>query len=135
MKLFANQLDCPGVVRRQAGLGLMDIIVVLIVVTVLTSVSFKVVPPYLEHRTVANILSSLTEDPFAGLKSKDELRELIDKRFSFNQLGSFDIDNSIKMESSSRGTKVILHYEVRKNLVANIDIVMSFDDDFFLSSQ
>ena len=111
MKLFAKKVDCRGGVRRQAGIGLMDIILILIVVTVLTSVSLKVVPPYLEHRTITHILSSLAEDRSAGLKSKDELRELIDKRFDFNQLGSFDMDNSIKMESFSGGTKVILKYE------------------------
>lgn len=135
MKLFANKLDYPGVVRRQAGVGLMDIIIIIFVITVLSSVGFKVVPPYLEHRTITNILSSLAEDQSAGFKSKNELRELIDKRFDFNQLGSFDVDNSIRMESYSRGTKVILKYEVRKNLVANVDIVMKFGDDFFLSSQ
>ncbi len=135
MKQCVSKLNNAVAGGGQAGVGLMDIIIIIIVVTVLTTVGFKVIPPYLEHRTITQILSGIAEDQSLGLRSKYELRDLIEKRFDLNQLGSFDIDRSIKLESFSRGTKINLEYEVREKLVANVDIVMSFNDDFFLSHQ
>lgn len=118
----------------QAGVGLMDVIVIIIIVSMLTSIGLKVIPPYLEHRTMDKILSALTEDPSAPAYSKYELRELIARRFDLNQLGAFDIGNNIEVESSSRGTSIALSYEVRESLAANIDIVMTFGDDYFIAN-
>lgn len=118
----------------QAGVGLMDVITIIIIVSMLTSIGLKVIPPYLEHRTMDKILSALTEDPSAPAYSKYELRELIARRFDLNQLGAFDIGNNIEVESSSRGTSIALSYEVRESLAANIDIVMTFGDDYFIAN-
>ena len=107
---------------------------IIIIVSMLTSIGLKVIPPYLEHRTMDKILSALTEDPSAPAYSKYELRELIARRFDLNQLGAFDIGNNIEVESSSRGTSIALSYEVRESLAANIDIVMTFGDDYFISN-
>jgi len=134
MKLFVRKSKNSGMKPGQAGVGLMDVIMIIIIVSMLTSIALKVVPPYLEHRTIDKILSALTEDLSAAAYSKYELRELIARRFDLNQLGAFDIENNIKVESSSRGTSVALSYEVRENLAANIDIVMTFGDDYFISN-
>jgi hypothetical protein len=121
-------------ISRQAGVGLADIIMIIIIVSMLTSMGLKVIPPYLEHRTMSHILSALAEAPSSAARSKYELRKLIARRFDLNQLGSFDMENNIKLDTSSRGTTITLDYEVRENLVANIDIVMSFADDYFISN-
>jgi len=134
MKLFVRKSKNSAMKPGQAGVGLMDVIVIIIIVSMLTSIGLKVIPPYLEHRTMDKILSALTEDPSAPAYSKYELRELIARRFDLNQLGAFDIGNNIEVESSSRGTSIALSYEVRESLAANIDIVMTFGDDYFISN-
>lgn len=134
MKLFVRKSNNTGMKPGQAGVGLMDVIMIIIIVSMLTSVGLKVVPPYLDHRTMDKILSALTEDRSTAANSRYELHELIARRFDLNQLGAFDIENNIELESSSRGTTIKLSYEVRENLVANIDIVMTFGDDYFISN-
>ena len=68
-----------------------------------------------------------------GDKTDSQLKELIDKRLSFNNVRNFPIDEYIEFKRSSRGISLVLEYEVRIPLVSNLDVIATFNEQIELS--
>ena len=110
--------------RRQAGLTATTILLVAIVVAFAATVGMRIVPMYLEYLSVATTLDSLVEEDF-GRASATEIRRTISRRFSVNNVDSVDARDA-KIRRVDGGLEVHLEYEVRGDLVGNLDAVASF---------
>lgn len=90
-------------------------------------------PIYMEHNTISNILDNMQAERGLGDKTDSQLKELIDKRLSFNNVRNFPIDEYIEFKRSSRGISLVLEYEVRIPLVSNLDVIATFNEQIELS--
>ncbi len=120
-------------IKKQRGLTFISWLVILIVAGFLVMVGIKIAPVYIEHFAVKSVLESVQNEPFAERKSKTELRSMILKRLDINSIRHVTKEN-IKIKSSS-GTRIInISYEVRRHIVYNAALVMSFDETLELTA-
>jgi len=111
---------------KQNGLTLLGFLIVLVVVLFFTYVGMRIVPLYLEYSALLNAMEQLENTPGAA-----EMSPLAIKKKIENSLWvSYSTDN-IKREhvriSRSDGVKVRVAYEVRRPMIGNVDVIVSFD--------
>ncbi|MQX54313.1 DUF4845 domain-containing protein [Alcanivorax sediminis] len=114
---------------RQRGLSLISWMVVLVVVAILGTAAFRMVPAYLEYNTISTAVRSLLQDSKVAMMSESELRQALDKRFLINQVEAIKVDDLV---FSREGGVLIIStdYEVREPMFYNVSIVMTFKEEF-----
>ena len=113
--------------RHQRGLTLISWMVVIGVAVFFVIMGMKLVPIYLENYSVKTILKSVEEDRGSAQRSPREIRDGIMKRLKIN--GVYDFDPAvIKIKKDKGRTQINVDYDVRKNMVGNIDVIVSFQE-------
>ena len=99
------------------------------VAIIFITAGIRIVPAFLEYKTISGSINSVLQDPKIGFKTDSEIMNDIDKRFYINNVKAITIDD---VAISREGPRVVVgvDYEVRGNLYANIDLLMTFKEDF-----
>jgi hypothetical protein len=113
-------------IRNQKGLTLIGFGIVLVLVVFFAYVGMRLVPLYLEYHAVVGAMDRLQEDPMAGKLSPGAIRERI-MRSLYVSYASDNIERNDIQIKRQDGVQVRVAYEVRRPMVANIDVVVSFD--------
>jgi len=113
-------------IRKQNGLTLIGFAMVLVLVVFFAYVGMRIIPLYLEYNAVVSTLNQLQKTPGAKSMSPAKLKQNIT-----NSLWVSYSANNVKREhikiSRSNGVLVRIAYEVRRPLLGNIDLILSFD--------
>lgn len=115
--------------KRQQGLTLISIIFILGLIGVVTLLTLKIVPIYLDHGKVKSALEALKATPDIQTKSEAEIRESLNKRFSINYVYDVKKDD-IKVVKHGNYVKVDIEYETVVKLVGNLSALAEFHDSF-----
>jgi len=86
----------------------------------------RLVPIYMDHFSVMSSMRSLSKEDLGGM-DRAKVRELLIRRLEINSVTDVGREH-IEVEQRGRRTAVTVAYEVRKPLLGNIDIVVSFDN-------
>ena len=121
------------VLQKQRGMTGLGWLTVLLLIGFFTLLTFKLAPIYLEHHTVYSVLHSLEEEPLITRKSAREVAEMIKTRLHTNGSRRLKPDE-LKVEKSPGILKVTIAYNVEKNMIGNIDVLVKFDDSIELVS-
>ena len=119
-------------VRKTEGLAFSEILIWLSICIAVGSICAKFVPVYFDHRTAISIVEDLAQSPETSQLDSDALQTMIERRFKLNNLHDFIKESRFELESGSDRSVVRLQYEVRGDLVVNIDYVIAFDDSIRL---
>ena len=112
-------------IKRQEGMTAIGWLLVILLVFVIAMFVMKLIPIYLEGFNVGSVINGLEDDPTLSGKNAAEIRKVILRRFDVNMVTS--VDSSDIYIARQGGQYVIeVEYEVRKNLIGNLDIVASF---------
>ena len=98
----------------------------------LLTMTSRIVPIYMDHNTINNILDKMQYEKGLLGKTDSQLTELMNKRFRLNNLRNFPIHEHIEFKRSSRGISLALNYEVRVPLISNLDLIASFSEEIEL---
>lgn len=112
--------------RKQSGITLIGFIIVLAVVGVFLYMGMKLVPMYSEFYAVKRSLSGLSEEPGIATMDPAKIRDLFFRRMYVNYSENVKQEN-FKIARSDKGLQVTVKYEVRKELIANLDVVGKFE--------
>ncbi len=66
------------------------------------------------------------------MSSSQDIKALLNKRLGINDVTSVS-DQNIAIEKAGDNTLVTVEYEVRKNFLGNVDIVVTFKDSVELA--
>ena len=113
--------------HKQKGLSMLSGLIIIGVAVFFVVLGMKLVPSYIEYYSVKTVLRSLEQDRQAAQRSGKQIRDTIIKRLKINGVYEFDRKN-IEIKKEKNHTRVSVVYEVRKNMVGNIDVVMHFED-------
>jgi hypothetical protein len=113
--------------KRQRGLTAISWIFIIALAVFLSMIGLKLVPIYLEHYSIQTLLRQLPEEPFIGEKGPAEIRKSLIARFKINSIYDFD-PNNIKIQKGLRNYVVDVTYTVRKPVMGNVDMLVSFSD-------
>lgn len=113
-------------IRKQKGLTLIGFGIVLVLVVFFAYIGMRLVPLYLEYHAVVGAMERLQEDPMAGRLSPAAIRERI-MRSLYVSYASDNIERNDIQIKRQDGVQVRVAYEVRRPMVGNIDVIVSFD--------
>jgi len=111
---------------RQEGLTAVSTIALIVLAGFLVLIVLKLAPVYLEYFNVASSVNSLKNEPDLGQKSKEEVYELLRRRFEINDVKRVKKDN-VKISRAGTVTTIAVNYEVRIPLLGNVDFLVYFD--------
>jgi len=117
-------LPMPDLQRGFSKFGLLMMLVLLV-----SGLTFglKILPVYLDHNFVKGVAEELIADGRAATLTQGEIREEIANGLRVNNVRDFNL-NSVTLERENAEPVLVIECERRVPLVANIDVVISFDD-------
>ncbi|NWO07781.1 MAG: DUF4845 domain-containing protein [Alteromonadaceae bacterium] len=124
--------DYPAGTRQQGG-ALAMVIVALFFGALLT-LAIKLGPAYIDDITIQEALESLEGTEGLSRMGPAEVRRLINKRLSVNNVRGFDAKH-ISVDKNGEYVVINVDYEVRNNLFANVDSVVHFQHEYELKGQ
>jgi hypothetical protein len=87
----------------------------------------KIAPIYMRHSSVMQALEFTAEKTDPEAANLRKVRQLMEQQLNINSVYEFDID-TLTLEKTREGTKLLLDYEVREALVGNLSVVVSFSE-------
>lgn len=112
-------------ISTQSGLTLMSFLIVLVVVGFFIFVGMKLFPVYNEYWAVTTDMKGLAAEPGVKQLSPEQVRALLFRRFDISYVDSVKPQN-VKI-TRQNGYQMQVSYEVRRNLMYNLDFVAVFD--------
>ena len=112
--------------RTQGGMTLIGFILTLAVAGIFIYVGMKVIPMYSEYYAVKKSLDGLALEPGINNASPDRIRSLFFRRLYVNYSDNVKPEH-VKIERMEGGWNMMVHYEVRRPLIYNLDVVGNFE--------
>lgn len=118
--------------NRQRGMGLGGWLMMILVFGGVLTMGLKLFPVYMDHSTMKGVLEGIGEEPGLAGKKNGDIYALIDRRFDLNAIRDYPIEDHIKINRHARGVDLIMDYEVRMDLISNVDLIASFHEEVAL---
>lgn len=113
--------------KRQQGLTLISLALILGLIGFFTLLVLKIAPIYIDHGKVVSALAALKESTDIETKGEYEVRDSLNKRFTMNYVYDVTKDD-IKVIKSGNYLKVQIEYETVVKLVGNLSVLAEFND-------
>lgn len=111
--------------KKQSGMTLIGFVITLAVVGVFAYVGMKLFPMYQEFFAVKTALRGLASDPGVGGQDPASIERLFFRKLYISYSENVKPEN-VKIERGDNGWNMTVDYEVRKPMVANLDVVGKF---------
>ncbi|AOY88521.1 DUF4845 domain-containing protein [Marinobacter salinus] len=126
-----NNLSPMG---RQGGASALTMMVMVLFFGGLLTLVLKLGPAYLDDITIQEALESLDGTKGLSTMGPAQVRTLINKRLSVNNVRGFEAKN-ISVEKDGELVVINVDYEVRNNLFSNVDTVIHFQHEYEMKGQ
>jgi phage anti-repressor protein len=113
--------------QKQAGMGAVGWLLTILALGATASLAGKLVPLYSDFNIMSNVLEGMAEEEGFIHKTDSAIAQTMNKRFRVNGVRTFNIKDNIKINRTSVGVELVMDYEIRMDLLRNIDMVVSFD--------
>ncbi len=114
-------------ISRQSGEGLTSMLFTLIFIGCVVLVALRVIPLYIEYFQVTSSLESLAEDPRTSQMSLREIKNNLMRRMrDINNVERVK-DENITIAKKEGLITISVNYEARVPMIANFDLVASFN--------
>jgi hypothetical protein len=117
----------PKMRTTQLGMGISSIMSIIVVVGFIIMVIFKLGPSYMTYMTLKSIMNGMAEAPEPVQGGKPVLIRALENRMMVNEVRSVDTKAFTVKKSGENTMDLTLAYEQRIHLLANIDVVLTFD--------
>lgn len=116
--------------NKQRGASLLGLLIVVVVGGFFLLLGVRLVPVYLEYFTVKSIAQSVAEDRALSEASIQEINEALKTQMQLNEVRR-DREEIFQVERrSGGGVALAVDYERREPLLANVDLVITFERTF-----
>ena len=115
--------------KRQGGASALIVLVMVLFFGSLLTLVIKLGPVYLDDITIQEALEGLEGTEGLSRMGPAEVRRLINKRLSVNNVRGFDA-KSITVEKDGDLVVIKVDYEVRNNIFKNVDTVVHFKHEY-----
>lgn len=120
--------------RTQSGITLLGFIIVLGVVGLFAYIGMKLFPMYSEYYSVKSALKGLANEPGIANTNPARIKDLFFRRLYISYSENVKPEN-VKITRVDSGWKMDVNYEVRRPMIANLDVVGKFDTSQMLARQ
>lgn len=96
-------------------------------------IAMKLVPIYMDHYSLRNIITTVNEDPNVKVNSLRDLNMYIEKGMRLNGIRDIKAKDAVTTTQSGQNAyTVVLKYEVRAPLLNTVDLLVHFDETFIV---
>lgn len=113
--------------RKQGGITLIGFIIVLGVVGLFAYVGMKLFPMYMEYYGVKQAMRELALEPAIANTDPAKIRDLFFRRLYINYSDDNVTNENVKVTRVDNGWQMDVKYEVRRPMIANLDVVGKFE--------
>ena len=113
--------------RNQQGVTLIGFVLMLALVGVLAYLGMKVFPIYEQFFSVRSAMKGVASEPGVGQMDPAKIKDLFFRRLYVNYADEDLKPENVKVERNDNGYTLQVQYEVRRPLIADLDIVGKFD--------
>lgn len=110
--------------QSQRGLTMIGFLITLCLVIFFAFCAMKIVPMYIEFYSVKKMMATVANNPEAA-GGKDKIRHLFSRSLQIDYVKTIKPD-MLKIETTEGGYKLVMDYERRESLMANLDVVGKF---------
>ncbi len=114
-------------IKKQAGVGLVGVLIIVGVFSVIGFFTARVGLVYFNHYQIQSILDRLEREQSVEQRSKAEIRHFITKYFALNSIDYIKREE-VRLEQQVGSINVQLDYEVVKPVVGNLSFLISFSE-------
>jgi hypothetical protein len=111
--------------RKQSGMTMLGFLITLAVVMFFLYSAMKVVPMYIEFYSVKKALASIANEQDASNASKEKIRSMFARHLKIDYVKIIKPE-MLKIDSTDTGYNLLVEYERREELFANLDVVGKF---------
>jgi len=112
---------------RQRGISSAGVLLIAVLLGLFFTVGLKVGPLYVDHNLITGLCQDLIDNGEANSMTVTEVRDRLSSTLRINNVPDFDL-NSIRMRKENGEAIITVAYEKRVPLIANLDIVATFDE-------
>lgn len=114
---------------RQRGASFLGWLLIIAAVAGAAVLALRILPHYIDYRTIVAVVEALPADRVHTM-SKAEIREALNKRFLINNIRDLTARDIVTIDRKREATYLAVGYEVREDLIFNIDLIITFDRKF-----
>ena len=118
--------------KKQGGITLLGFIVVLGVVGLFAYIGMKLFPMYTEYYSVRSAMKGLANEPGIATTDPRRIQDLFFRRLKIDYTSNVKPEH-VKFKRVGAGWQMDVKYEVRKPLIANLDVVGRFESPQLLT--
>jgi hypothetical protein len=111
--------------RTQKGITLIGFVITLAVAGMFVYMGMKVIPMYSEYYAVKQAVNGLGDEPGIASMDSQKIRDLFFRRLYVSYAENVKTEN-VKLTRKEAGWMMVVDYEVRRPLIANLDVVGRF---------
>ena len=111
--------------RKQSGMTMLGFLITLSVIMFFLYSAMKVVPMYIEFYSVKKALASIASEQDASNASKEKIRATFARQLTIDYVKIIQPE-MLKIDSTDAGYNLVVEYERREELFANLDVVGKF---------
>lgn len=109
--------------HQQRGISFIGFILVLSVIGFFLFLGMRIAPTYLEYLSIRNAVNQVAaETPSADLAT---IRRAMDRQMTIDYVRNYRPE-FVRVQRDGKQLNLVLHYEVRKPLIYNLDFVAKF---------
>ncbi|MDP1709064.1 MAG: DUF4845 domain-containing protein [Gammaproteobacteria bacterium] len=113
--------------NKQDGISAIGFLFILALIGIVTLVALRLYPAYMENFKVAFAMDSLSTQADIGEKRRSEIIDMLVKRLDVDNVDHVKPANIEIKPGNNGGFLLGVKYEIRGNLVGNLDFVVRFD--------
>ena len=113
----------------QRGLSAIGLLGGLALLAAALTLILRLGPHYIDWQTMKSVFNGLPATKIHSMR-KEEIRETLEKRFRINSLREFDLSKILTIDRQKGETTLVVEYEKREPIVANVDVVLSFSERY-----
>ncbi|MGD9390991.1 MAG: DUF4845 domain-containing protein [Thioalkalispiraceae bacterium] len=121
-------------VGKQKGMTAIGWVFVFALIAIVTLVTLKLLPIYLDGFSVKSSLASLENEHNIGKMSPLKIKSMLLKRLDINMVTDVTKDD-IYIDRSNGAMTIEVDYEVREKLIGNLDVVVMFNSSIEVPSK
>ena len=112
---------------KQRGITILAAILLLIIIGFVAVLIMRVLPIYIDYFSTRSTLEGLKGEPGIQERSPIDITKSIDRRFNISYIEHIQA-RDIKIIKKGGVLSLLLKYEDRRPLIANMDVVASFNE-------
>jgi hypothetical protein len=119
--------------KNQKGMTLVSWVLLMALIGFLVLIVLRMFPIYTNYYKIQGVLHSLEEEKELYNLNRQQILRVIDRKLQINMVNDFKHDYFTINLKDNGNKEMTIEYQDRRNIMANIDVVVSFKDSIVVT--